>query len=75
MTKYVAQRLIERDRALADGSLPAIRDLEQEARLEHRRRRGDRQGVPARLVAGFAILIVAALAVRPEGMTAISCPL
>src|SRR4030081_1080608 len=39
VTKYLAQRLIERERALADTSLPYIRDLKQEARFERRRRR------------------------------------
>ena len=45
VTKYLAQRLIERERALADGSLPPSRDLKEEARLERRRRR--RRGVRA----------------------------
>ena len=31
VTKYLAQRLIERERALADGSLPAIGNLKEEA--------------------------------------------
>ena len=62
VTKYLAQRLIERERALADGSLPALRDLKEEARLERRRRR--RRAVKAfvlGLLAGCAILIAAAL--------------
>jgi hypothetical protein len=68
VTKYLAQRLIERERALADGSLPALRDLKQDARLEHRRRQ--RRPVAAfllGLVAGFAILIIAALLFGPKG--------
>src|SRR5215813_5107211 len=38
VTKYVAQRLIERERALADGSLPP-HVLDREIGLERRRRR------------------------------------
>ena len=67
VTKYLAQRLIERERALADGSLPAIGDLKEEARLERRRRR--RRGVKAfvlGLLAGCAILIAAALLFGPK---------
>jgi hypothetical protein len=67
VTKYLAQRLIERERALADGSLPAIGNLKEEARLERRRRR--RRGVKAfvlGLLAGCAILIVAALLFGPK---------
>ena len=67
VTKYLGQRLIERERALADGSLPAIGDLKEEARLERRRRR--RRGVKAfvlGLLAGCAILIAAALLFGPK---------
>ena len=67
VTKYLAQRLIERERALADGSLPALRDLKEEARLERRRRR--RRAVKAfvlGLLAGCAILIAAALLFGPK---------
>ena len=67
VTKYLAQRLIERERALADGSLPAIGNLKEEARLERRRRRG--RGVKAfvlGLLAGCAILIAAALLFGPK---------
>src|SRR5262245_54497276 len=39
VTKYLAQRLIERERALADGALPVVRDLKREAAFERRRRR------------------------------------
>src|SRR4030095_3829498 len=39
VTKYLAQRLIERERALADGLLPGARDLKHEMRLERRQRR------------------------------------
>jgi hypothetical protein len=62
VTKYLAQRLIERELALADGSLPAVRDLKEEARLE---RRGPRPRVVKAFVlgvlAGCVILIAAAL--------------
>lgn len=62
VTKYLAQRLIERERALADGSLPAVRDLKEEARLE---RRGLRRRVVKAFVlgvlAGCVILIAVAL--------------
>src|SRR5438552_17685653 len=39
VTKYVAQRMIERERALADGSFPLIQDIRSEARFQDRRRR------------------------------------
>ncbi|MGZ3282051.1 MAG: hypothetical protein ACXU9A_05290, partial [Xanthobacteraceae bacterium] len=67
VTKYLAQRLIERERALADGSLPALRDLKEEARLErrHRRRRAVKAFVLG-LLAGCAILIAAALLFAPK---------
>jgi hypothetical protein len=67
VTKYLAQRLIERERALATGSLPMIRDLKQEARFERRRRR--RRAIKAflfGLFAGFATLIAAALLFGPK---------
>ena len=44
VTKYLAQRMIERERALADGSMPVIRDLKYEARFERRRRPGQSRG-------------------------------
>jgi hypothetical protein len=66
VTKYLAQRLIERERALADGSLPAI-DLKEAAGLE-RRRRGPRalKAFVLGLLAGCAILIAAALLFGPK---------
>ena len=67
VTKYLAQRLIERERALADASLPYIRDLKQEARFERRRRRW--RAIKAflfGLVVGFATLIAAALLFGPK---------
>ncbi len=62
VTKYVAQRLIERERALSDSGMPAIGDLKAEAKFERRRRR--RRALKAFLLglfAGFATLIAAAL--------------
>lgn len=62
ITKYIAQRLIERERALADNSVPVIRDLKREAAFERRRRR--RRAIRAflfGLLAGFATLIAAAI--------------
>ncbi len=67
VTKYLAQRLIERERALADGSLPGIRDLKHEVRLERRQRR--RRIIKAfvfGLFVGFATLIAAALLFGPK---------
>jgi hypothetical protein len=67
VTKYLAQRMIERERALADGSMPHIRDLKYEARFERRRRR--RRAFKAflfGLLVGFATLIAAALLFGPR---------
>jgi hypothetical protein len=67
VTKYLAQRLIERERALAEGSLPSMRGLELEARLERRRRRlRALKAFLFGLFAGFATLIVAALLYTPK---------
>jgi hypothetical protein len=68
VTKYVAQRMIERERALADGSFPVMRDIHHEARFQRRRRR--RRGLKAflfGLFVGFATLIAAALLFGPKG--------
>jgi hypothetical protein len=67
VTKYVAQRLIERERGLADGSFPALRDIRYEARFQRRRRR--RRALKAflfGLFVGFATLIAAALLFGPR---------
>lgn len=62
ITRYLAQRLIERERALADGSLPAVGRLKQAASLDRPRR-----GHPAvwaflgGVLAGFVILAAAAI--------------
>ncbi len=68
ITKYLAQRIIERERALADGSFPIIRDARHEARFQRRRRRW--RGLKAflfGLFVGFAVLIAAALLFGPKG--------
>ena len=68
ITKYVAQRMIERERALADGLIPVMRDVRHEARFHERRRRG--RGLKAflfGLFVGFATLIAAALLFGPKG--------
>jgi hypothetical protein len=67
VTKYLAQRMIDRERALADGGIPLIRDLKYEARFERRRRR--RRAFKAflfGLLVGFATLIAAALLFGPR---------
>jgi hypothetical protein len=66
ITKYVAQRMIERERALVDSTLP-LRDVKQDARLERRQRR--RRAIRAflfGLIIGFATLIAAALLFAPK---------
>jgi hypothetical protein len=61
ITKYVAQRLIERDRALASVAVPP-RELKEEARLEHRRRRRRAwRAFFVGLLMGIAVMIAAAL--------------
>ena len=67
VTKYVAQRLIERERALSDEGTPIIRDLRREARFERRRRR--RRAIKAflfGLIVGLAALITAAMLSAPR---------
>ena len=62
VTKYLAQRMIERERALADGTMPMLRDLRREPTSARRRRRW--RAVRAflfGLLAGFATLIAAAI--------------
>src|SRR5258705_11892947 len=67
VTKYVAQRVLERERAFADGLVPGIRDLKDEMRLERRRRR--RRTLKAfllGLIVGVATLVAAALIFGPK---------
>jgi hypothetical protein len=68
VTKYLAQRLVERERALAAEEPPVLRDPREEARLERRRKR--RRALKAfllGLLAGVAILVAAALLFGPRG--------
>jgi hypothetical protein len=68
VTKYLAQRLIERERALAADEPPGIRDPREEARLERRQKR--RRALKAfllGLLAGIAALVAAALLFGPQG--------
>lgn len=68
VTKYVAQRMIERERALGDGSFPLIPGLSSEVRFFDRRRRW--RAIRAFLfgvLAGLAALIGAALLSIPKG--------
>ncbi len=67
VTKYLAQRLIERERALSDSGTPIIGDLRREAKFERRRRR--RRAIRAflfGLFCGLAALITAALLTAPK---------
>jgi hypothetical protein len=67
ITKYVAQRMIERERALANGYFPAIGDLRLEARFQRRRRQW--RAIRAflfGLCVGFAVLMAAALLFGPK---------
>src|SRR5262249_45498393 len=67
VTKYVAQRLIERERALADSGTPLIGDLQAEQRPERRRRRWRAIGAFLfGLFCGFAALVMAALLTLPR---------
>jgi hypothetical protein len=62
ITRYVAQRLIERDRALADTGAPALGDVRRGSTMARRRRR--LRSVRAFIfgvLAGFAILIALAV--------------
>jgi hypothetical protein len=68
ITKYIAQRMIERERALADSTQQVLRDPRLEAKLQ--RRRGRRRALRAFLLGlfmGFATLIAAALLFGPRG--------
>ena len=68
ITKYVAQRIVERERALAGGSLFALRDVRYETRFQRGRRRwGGLRAFLLGLFMGFAVLIAAALLFGPKG--------
>jgi hypothetical protein len=65
-TKYLAQRLVERERALADIGTPLVGDLQREARYERRKRR--RRAIAIFLLglfAGVAVLVATALLLGP----------
>jgi hypothetical protein len=67
VTKYVAQRLIERERALSEEGTPILRDLRREARFERWRRRN--RAIKAflfGLIVGLAALITAAMLSAPR---------
>jgi hypothetical protein len=65
VTKYLAQRLVERERALVDGGTP-IGDWRREAQSERRKRRRRAVGIfLLGLVAGVAALIGLALLLGP----------
>jgi len=62
VTRYLAQRLVERERALADGTLPVLAEVKREVKLEGRHRR--RRALWAFLfgvLAGFVTLAAAAI--------------
>jgi hypothetical protein len=62
VTRYVARRLVERERALADDSTALFADARQEARAERRRRRWRTMGVfLLGLIMGAAALVAAVL--------------
>jgi hypothetical protein len=62
VTRYLAQRLVERERALADGTLPVLAEVKREVKREHQHRR--RRALWAFLfgvLAGFVTLAAAAI--------------
>jgi hypothetical protein len=62
VTRYLAQRLVERERALADGALPILGDLKRETRLERgQRRRRALQAFLFGVLAELATLVAAAI--------------
>jgi hypothetical protein len=68
VTKYLAQRLIEREHALAAEEPPGIRDVREEARLERKKKR--RRALWAfvlGVVSGIGLLFAAALLSGPKG--------
>ena len=66
VTKYLAQRLVERERALAGSGTPLVGDWRREAKFERRRRRRHAAEIfLLGLLAGAAALIAAALLLGP----------
>lgn len=67
VTRYVARRLVERDRALADDSTALLAGAEREARRERRRRHWRAVGTFALgLIAGAAALVAAVMVSTPR---------
>jgi len=67
VTKYLAQRLVERERALADTGTSLVGDVRREAKLERRKRR--RHGIRIflfGLFAGVTGLVATALLLGPR---------
>jgi hypothetical protein len=67
VTKYLAQRLVERERALAGIGTPLVGDLRREAKFERRKRR--RHAIQIFLLglfAGVGALIATALLLGPR---------
>jgi hypothetical protein len=65
--KYLAQRLIERERALAGYGTPLLRDLRREGRVERKRqRRRFLRAFLFGLLVGLAALVTAALLTAPR---------
>jgi hypothetical protein len=68
VTKYVARRLVERERALADDSRPFGPDAIREAKAQRRRRRfGIFKAFVLGLIMGVVLLFVIALVSAPPG--------
>jgi hypothetical protein len=68
VTKYLAQRLIEREHVLAAEEPPGIRDVREEARLERKKKR--RRALWAfvlGVLSGIGLLFAAALLSGPKG--------
>jgi CHASE1-domain containing sensor protein len=67
VTKYLAQRLIERERALAGNGMQLVVDPKREAKLERRsRRRYFLRAFLFGLIVGCAALVTAALLTTPR---------
>jgi hypothetical protein len=68
VTRYLAQRLIEREHALAAEEPPGIRDVREEARLEReKKRRRALWGFVLGVLSGIGLLFAAALLSGPKG--------
>jgi hypothetical protein len=68
VAKYLAQRLIEREHALAAEEPPGIRDVREEARLERRKKRARALwAFVLGVVSGIGLLFALALLSGPKG--------